>query len=108
MSQKLNIEIEQGATFTKTITILDSDGSEFEVSGWTGTGQVRKHWTSNTAYDFDITLSDGELYFTMNATTTANISHGLYVYDIQITNNVDGTVKRVLSGMVTVSPEVTR
>lgn len=107
MSKKLNIEIEQGATFTYTVELYNTDNTAFSSSGWTGRGQLRKHLKSNTKYDFTISMSNGYVSMAMNAASTNNIPHGLYLYDIEIEHS-DGTIKRILSGMATVSGQITK
>jgi len=45
----------------------------------------------------------------MSASTSGNIEEGIYVYDVEITNTGGtGSIKRILQGKVTVTPEVTR
>ena len=43
----------------------------------------------------------------LTAVQTAAIKSGRYVYDLQI-NAADGTVTRVLEGVITFRPEVTK
>lgn len=105
MATKVNIEIEQGATFTTTQDLLNADGTDFDVTGYTGTGSIRKHYLSNTAYSMNVALSNGSCTFSMTAANTASLDEGLYVYDVKITSG--NTIHRVFSGMVTVSPSVT-
>jgi hypothetical protein len=109
MATKANIVIDQGTTFSTSITVTDSDGDVVNLSTYTGAAQMRKHYTSNTAHDFtvDITGNTGLVTLSMNATTTANITSGRYVYDCELTDSTN-TVSRVLEGIVTVTPEVTR
>jgi hypothetical protein len=45
---------------------------------------------------------------TMPAATTATVAAGMYVYDLEIYTAADATVKRLIQGSATVSPEVTR
>tara|TARA_R110001592_G_scaffold113215_1_gene312080 strand:+ start:464 stop:607 length:144 start_codon:yes stop_codon:yes gene_type:complete len=45
----------------------------------------------------------------MSASATGGIEEGIYVYDVEITNSGGGgSIKRILQGKVTVTPEVTR
>ena len=104
-AKRVNIEIEQGTTFSYDFPILNTDGTDFDVTGWSANGQLRKHYASNTAYTFTTSLSNGHLIFSLSSSNSALISFGLYVYDVKITN--DGTVKRLIEGMATVSPQVT-
>ena len=43
----------------------------------------------------------------MNAATSANVVYGRYVYDCELTSS-GNTVSRLVEGIVTVTPQVTR
>lgn len=108
MATKANLVIDQGATFTTTITITDDDGAVIDLTGYTGAAQIRKHYTSLTAIPFTVAVNEteGEVTLSLTANQTANISSGRYVYDCELTRS--GTVSRVLEGLITVTPQVTR
>jgi len=52
--------------------------------------------------------ANGTVLLTMSSNTTANIAAGRYVYDVEITGGEANTVTRVVEGIVTVTPNVTR
>jgi len=108
MATKANLVIDQGATFTTTITITDDDGNIIDLDGYTGAAQIRKHYTSLTAVNFSVSVneSEGEVTLSLTAGQTNSIAAGRYVYDCELTRS--GTVSRVLEGLVTVTPQVTR
>jgi hypothetical protein len=106
---KQNLYVDQGATFTETIQLLDDEGLPLNLSGYTGSGKMRKHYTSsNVAANIAVSVFDttGTLKLDMTANVTGAIASGRYVYDVEIVN-VDGTI-RALEGIVTVTPQVTR
>ena len=49
MAAKANIVIDQGADFSSTITVTDDAGDAVDLTGYTASGQIRQHYTSNTA-----------------------------------------------------------
>lgn len=108
MASKANLTIDQGTTFTTTITITDDDGNALDLTGYTGAAQLRKHYTSSNSVNFtvSITPATGEVTLSLTANATSNIVAGRYVYDCELTNS--GTVSRVLEGIVTITPQVTR
>lgn len=110
MAVKTNLIIDQGSSFNTTLNVVNSEGAPFNLTGYTGAAQMRKTYTSSTAYDFTVAIGDalgGALVVSMSSTTTASIPAGRYVYDVEITDAA-GAVTRVVQGLVTVSPEVTR
>lgn len=107
MAQKLNLIIDQGATFTTTFTVNDDGGTPIDFTAYTGSSQIRKHYTSSNSVSFDVMLNNaGEVSLSMNAETTGTLPAGRYVYDVEV--NSGSQVSRVVEGIVTVTPQVTR
>jgi hypothetical protein len=110
MAAKANIIIDQGTDFTSTITVEDEDGVT-DLTGYTANGHIRKHYTSSTAVPFTCTFgtprTNGKLTLSLDRITTGNMEAGRYVYDVELTSNAN-TVTRLVEGIVTVTPEVTR
>ena len=111
MAVKANIVIDQGADFSSTITVTDSAGDALDLTGYTGSGQIRKHYTSNTATDFTISFSSprtsGAITLSLSRDVTSAMDAGRYVYDVEITSSAN-TRSRLVEGIATVTPEVTR
>ena len=104
-----NLYIEQGTTFTSTITLDDVYGDNFDLTGYTANSQIRKsYYSSNAAATFATSINTGDATITLQLTAqqTSAMAPGQYVYDTII--NYNGTVTRVLEGLATVSPRVTR
>jgi hypothetical protein len=105
-----NLYIEQGTTFSTTITVDDVYGSVYDLSGSTVRGQIRKsYYSTNPTAQFQtsIAISTGLISLTLAANVTSNIAPGRYVYDATLTNSAN-VVTRILEGIVDVSPSVTR
>ena len=109
MAIKANLLIDQGTTFSSTINITDVDGEIIDLSGYTGASQMRKHYSSSnsTAFSVTITAATGEVTLSLSSNQTANLTAGRYVYDVELTDS-SNVISRVLEGIVTVSPNVTR
>lgn len=108
MSTKANLVIDQGSTFSTTISLTDDDGEVIDLTGYSGLSQIRKHYTSITSVPFTVTITPatGQVRLSLTATVTAALASGRYVYDVELTTG--STISRVLEGIVTVSPEVTK
>ena len=109
MAFKANITIDQGTDFSTSIDVTDENGDIVDLAGYTGAAQLRKHYTSSTATDFTVAITPGSglVTLSMNAATTNAISAGRYVYDCELTDD-NGTVSRLIEGVITVTPGVTR
>lgn len=110
MAGFVELTLEQGANFNTVLDLKDSAGGILNLSGYTVAAQMRKSYYSSTATDFTIVVSDaaaGQITMTMNSANTANVTPGRYVYDVLITSG--SSVKtRIIEGIVTVLPSVTR
>jgi hypothetical protein len=49
MAAITNLLIEQGATFTSTISLFNADDTAFDLTDHTGAGQIRKSYSSSSA-----------------------------------------------------------
>ena len=110
MASISNIFIDQGATFTTTVTVTDSNGDAVNLSGYSVAAQIRKTFLSSSATAFTATISNassGEITISLSPTQTATLEAGRFVYDVLITAS-GGTKTRVVEGQVTVNPSVTR
>lgn len=77
--------------------------------------QVRSNVTSNTVIlslttennRISLGASDWNVNLLVDANTTANLTPGLYVYDLELVSNT-GVVTRLIEGNFKVKAEVTR
>lgn len=109
MATKANLKIEQGTDFSTSITLTDDDNDAVNLTDYTGAGQIRKYYTSTTAVNWTVALggNTGIVTISLGSNTTNNMTSGRYVYDIELTDG-SGIVSRILEGIVTITPGVTR
>lgn len=109
MARKNNLVIDQGSTFSTDLTALtDENGDVLSLSGYTANSQIRKWYTSTNAVAFStsINVSSGIISLSLTSNQTSNLVAGRYVYDVEIDNG--SVITRVVEGIVTVTPNVTR
>jgi len=106
----VELTLEQGANFNTVLDLKDSAGGILNLAGYTVAAQMRKSYYSSTATDFTIVITDaaaGQITMSMNSANSSNVTPGRYVYDVLITSG--SSVKtRIIEGIVTVLPSVTR
>lgn len=109
MAIKANLVIDQGTDFLATIDVVDIDGNVFDLSNHTPAAQMRKNYASSTATTFTCVdnAAGGQITLTLNSATTSALEPGRYLYDVEITSTAN-TVTRVVEGIVTVTPGMTR
>ena len=103
-----NIVIDQGTTFSLELNLTNDDNSAKNLADYTVTSQMRKSYEATTATDFTTAKVDatGKITISLTAAQTAALKSGRYVYDIEIASSAE--TLRVLEGIVTVTPNVTR
>lgn len=108
-----NITIDQGATFSRTITVRNADESLLNLTGYTARMQIRREYSSTnvmlslTTENGKITLGGaaGTIQLNASAADTTTLTHD-GVYDLELVNGA--VVNRLIRGIVRVNPEVTR
>lgn len=118
-AHKVKFEIDQGATFDKTITwktgTNKANSVPVDLTGCKARSQFRETVESETVL-LELTTENGrivlggptgEIRILITATDTAALRWTAGVYDLEV-EFPNGTVIRRIAGTVAVSPEVTR
>ena len=105
----MNLIINQGSDYRTIIKLADANNNVFDLTGYTVTAQMRKNYSANTFYSFTTSHNsiNGEVTLLVNNMTTEALEPGRYVYDVEVTSPVN-TITRVVEGIVTITPGVTR
>jgi hypothetical protein len=84
----VNLTIDKGVDFSTSLK-LKTDGGIINLTGYTYTAKLRKHYDANSYYTFLVTpltpYNAGVVKLTMSKVTTAQITTGRYVWDLLIT-----------------------
>ena len=109
MATRVNIVIDQGTDFETSINLTDSSGDQLNLTGMSAASQIRKTHTSSNSVAFTTALANasGTLTLSLNNATTSSMTAGRYVYNVELTD-ASNVISRILEGVVTVTPEVTR
>ena len=106
-----NFSIDQGADFSKNFTVTTDGSTAYDISDLTLQAQMRKSFDSSSATaTFTATVvtgSSGIYKLVLSNSTTASITAGQYVYDVELIL-ADSTIEKVHHGLVTVHPEATK
>lgn len=112
MAAYVELFVDQGTSFNNIINLNDDITNDpLVITGYTVTSQIkRSYYSSKITANITCTITDaanGEITMTMPATQTANIKAGRYLFDVK-TKDLANTVTRVLEGIITVTPQVTK
>ena len=109
MSRYLDLYINQGESYTKSLTAYDSFNSVLNLSGATGYCQFRTSYYSSNYKEGEISITGatGVFQIGISATASASFKPTRYVYDIEF-HYPDGTVVRTYQGSAFIDPEVTK
>lgn len=109
MAIKANLVVDQGSDFSADIDLVDAVGAVYNLTGHTVAAQMRKNYASSSASTFTTSHNSvgGKITLTLSSASTATIEPGRYLYDVEIRSS-GGVVTRVVEGIVTVTPGITR
>lgn len=113
MAAYVELYMDQGATFSNIITITDDlTNAEIDIAGYTITSQMRRsYYSANATANLTCTISNvvtGQVTLSLTAGQTANIKAGRYLFDVNLRMNSSNTVIRLLEGIITVTPRITK
>lgn len=109
MATKANLVIDQGTTFSADLALTDDNGDVLNMFGYTANSQMRKWYTSSNpsaTFVTSINVDTGTISLSLDSSNTSSLVAGRYVYDVEIDNGT--VVSRIVEGIVTVTPQVTR
>jgi hypothetical protein len=106
-----NFVINQGADYSRGFTIIDeSTQIGLDVSSYIFRSQMRKNLSSVSNVSISIVLVDavnGRVKMTLNNYVTSLLVENRYQYDIEM-ESILGVVTRIVEGIITINPNVTR
>jgi hypothetical protein len=106
-----DLTIDAGADFETNLDLIADDGTSINVAGYAFSSQIRKsYYTPTITANLVITVVDangGNTMLSLDAANTANIFPGRYVYDVKMVD-INNITTRVLEGIITVTPQVTK
>lgn len=112
MAAYVELYVDQGTTFNNVINLADDIlNANVNISGYSVRSQLRRsYYSANAAANITCTITNaaqGEITMSMSAGTTANIRPGRYLFDLE-TTDTQGKISRILEGIITIAPRVTR
>jgi hypothetical protein len=105
-----NLYVDQGSTYSNIITVTASNGQALDLSGYSVASQMRKSYQSSTYHSFTATVYDaanGKIRLQLTDEQSGAIPAGRWLYDVEIESSA-GARTRVVQGIVTVQPQITR
>jgi len=112
MAAIANLTLDQGATFNSDVTVKDSNGNAFNLTGYTASAKMAKGYSSTRTRTTITTTVNGDpttgiVTMSLTADQTGQLEEGRYVYDLEILQTSSSTITRVIEGIITVRPQVT-
>jgi hypothetical protein len=102
---KVNILIDQGASFETRVNVSDENDNNLNLVGYTASAKMKKHYLSANSIVFDTSISNGAIILSLTANNSALIEAGRYVYDCVLEAPNDAVI-RLVEGIATVRPKV--
>lgn len=113
MAISINFVLDAGTLFEVVATIENEDGTTFDLTGLEPYCQMAKSYYTTSKIDIDAAIEGdptlGQIKLSLIPTASDGIKAGRYVYDVEVHKTADPDyIKRVLQGVITVNPQVTR
>jgi len=117
MAQYEELTIDQGTDVAVELRLANTDGSAKNLAGFSGAAQMRRTISTSdsdaVAFAVSVTdpTTDGSLLLTLTNIQTDALTPGRYLYDVEISHQDSDSntiIERVLEGIITVTPSVTR
>jgi hypothetical protein len=108
----LNIEVEQGASWKKTFTLLKENKQPKSLVGYTGKAQIRSKPDSSTILgEFVVTFVEphttGKVTMSLTPVQTLAFTFATASWDLFVVSPT-GVTTKIVKGSVSVTPSVTR
>jgi hypothetical protein len=112
MAAYVELYMDQGATFNNTLNITDDiSGAKVNIAGYLVRSQMRRsYYSANATATIDCTIIDaanGVILMSLPSGNTSNIKAGRYLFDVETVDTANVT-SRILEGLISVTPEITR
>ena len=78
-ARNINLVLDQGVDFEATFTVRNEDASSLNLTGYTGSAQLRKHPEASKSTPFVVTFPNrvnGQIKVAMASTVTSAIEGG--------------------------------
>ena len=117
MATTINHDMDQGSDFSFTVVVKDAEGNARDIdTEYQAYCQMKKFYSSSESKSLLAeVLSEGVgvIRVSLPASATTNIKPGVYFYDVELAGGdnavpTPNTRIRVVQGMITVYPEVTK
>jgi hypothetical protein len=112
MAAYVELFMDQGATFNNVINLSDDlTNANINISGYIVRSQMRRsYYSANASANLTCQITDastGKITLSLEPNETANIKAGRYLFDVEITTPAN-TAVRLIEGIITVTPRVTK
>lgn len=108
----LNLEVYKGVTFEPvTLTMRDANLNSVDLTNWSVFAEVRRNCSKSLVLDLLPIVSDaanGQITISLTDEVTANLSEGVFYWDIILENDSGERLGPYLAGKFTISCIITQ
>ena len=108
---KWNQDLNAGQDWYADINVLDVNGVARNITGFTFQSLIKRHYKSINSVPITVTVVNpvtGNITLALTAAQTALLKTGKFLYDIEMTHTATGYVERIIQGVITIRPEITK
>ena len=113
MAAYVELYVDQGASFSSVVNLSDEISNiTVNAFGFIVTSQMRRsYYSANASANITCQVTNGglgEITMSLSANQTSALKSGRYLFDMQIKDPSTNNIIRILEGIVTVNPRVTK
>lgn len=111
MAMTAYLDVDQGSDFSAIIDLENDDGTRMNIADFQIYSQFRKSYNSSVGYEFRCEIVDavnGKFSINLSGVTSSGIRPGRYLYDVELYDPLNNSKTRVVEGIVTINPEITK
>ena len=105
-----NFIVDQGSDFSHPFVITDLAGEPLDLISYQVMARLKHSYISEDFTDLGVSISEtvpGQITLSVPAETSNSVRYGRYVYDVILIDEMSRP-KRILEGIITINPAVTR
>jgi hypothetical protein len=112
MAAYVELYMDQGTDFRNIVNLTDdTTNTNLNLTDYQVRSQMRRSYYSiNATANIVCSITDtanGEITMSLGAANTSSIKAGRYLFDLEIVDG-SGMTSRVLEGIITVTPQITK
>lgn len=112
MARNVDLNIDQGTDTVFQLELIDSDQEPMDLTGFRAKASFARNMESGTRVniltEIPDPVTDGYIHLTMTGDSSESLKATRYFYDVNLIDSASNITERVIQGVLTIDPAVTK